>query len=103
MLKTNTLVAKISYIDGELNVDDILSVSSDNSALYEFRTYITDELKEDFKLIVESTVEYHNIIFDSNKDFTCLIKASWDYELDVDPIDNTELYFYDFVVLSIGE
>lgn len=103
MLKTNTLVAKISYIDGKLNVDDILSVSSDNSPLYEFRTYITDELKEDFKLIVESAVEYHNIIFDSNKDFTCLIKASWDYELDVDHIDNSELYFYDFVVLSIGE
>ena len=101
MFKTNTLVAKISYIDGEINVDDILSVSSDNSPLYEFRTYITDELKEDFKLIVESAVEYHNIIFDSNKDFTCLIKASWDYELDVDHIDNSELYFYDFVILSL--
>ena len=103
MLKTNILVAKISHIDGKLNVDDILSVSSDNSPLYEFQTYIIDELSEDFKLIVESAVEYHNIIFDSNKDFTCLIKASWDYELDIDHIDNTELYFYDFVVLSIGE
>lgn len=101
MLKTNILVAKISYIDGELNVDDILSVSSDNSPLYEFQTYITDELKEDFKLIVESAVEHHNISFDSNKDFTCLIKASWDYELDVDHIDNSELYFYDFVILSL--
>jgi hypothetical protein len=103
MLNTNTLVAKISHIDGELNVDDILSVSSDNSPLYEFQTYIINELSEDFKLIVESAVEYHNIIFDSNKYFTCLIKVSWDYELDVDHIDNTELYFYDFVVLSIGE
>ena len=103
MLKTNILVAKISHIDGKLNVDDILSVSSDNSPLYEFQTYITDELSEDFKLIVESAVEYHNIIFDSNKDFTCLIKVSWDYELDIDYSDNTELYFYDFVVLSLGE
>ena len=103
MLKTNILVAKISYIDGKLNVDDILSVSPDNSPLYEFQNYITTELQNDFKLIIESAAEPNNISFDSNKDFTCLIKASWDYELDVDHSDNSELYFYDFVVLSLGE
>ena len=103
MLKTNILVAKISHIDGKLNVDDILSVSSDNSPLYEFQNYITAELQDDFKLIIESAAEHNNISFDSNQDFTCLLKVSWDYELDVDHSDNSELYFYDFVVLSLGE
>ena len=103
MIKTNILIAKISYINNIIEVDDILSVSPDNSPLYEFQNYLTKELQDDFKLIVESAAEHNNISFDSNQDFTCLLKVSWNYELDYEHIDNSELYFYDFIVLSLGE
>lgn len=103
MIKTNILIAKISYINNIIEVDDILSVSPDNSPLYEFQNYLTNELQDDFKLIVESAAEHNNINFDSNQDFTCLLKVSWNYELDHEHIDNSELYFYDFIVLSLGE
>lgn len=84
--------AKCNYID---TIDD---------GIVEIYLQIKDNaIDEPFYQLVESAAEHNNISFDSNQDFTCLLKVSWNYKLDHEHIDNSELYFYDFIVLSLGE